>query len=134
MAQYTRICNFCHKEFIAQKANTKFCSQICTKRGYKLKKRLEHAQLFDDNTTIKRLLYRILTSVEEMETLLQATKTNKAIHQEQLLTTQQYCKLEGIHRKTLDRMIQRNEVAIIKEGKRIFIDRSQLKIVPKADQ
>lgn len=134
MAQYTRICNFCHKQFIAQKATTKFCSDTCTKRGYKLKKRLEHSQLFDDNTTIKRLLHRILASIEEMETLLHATKTNKVIHQEQLLTAQQYCKLKNIHRKTLDRMIQRNEVAIIKEGKRIFIDRSQLNIIPKADQ
>jgi hypothetical protein len=67
MAEYKRVCNFCHKDFIAQKYNTKTCSNRCANLSHKMKVRQDKENLFNDNKVYKRLLNKILLSVERIE-------------------------------------------------------------------
>ena len=36
-----RICQYCEQEFTARTTVTKYCSDVCAKRSYKTRKRLE---------------------------------------------------------------------------------------------
>lgn len=127
MAEYKKICGFCQKEFIAQKFNTKSCSNRCAGMSYKVKVRQEKQNMFNDNEVYKRLLNKILLSVERIEEALELQGIKEKVSNEELLTAEKYCELMNIHRKTLTRMIQRNEVAIIKQGNKILINKNQLK-------
>jgi excisionase family DNA binding protein len=49
-----RICQLCSKEFIAKTTVTQYCSDYCSKRGYKLRKRQEKIEISDKQiATIK---------------------------------------------------------------------------------
>lgn len=127
MAEYKRVCNFCQKDFIAQKYNTKSCSNRCANLSHKMKVRQDKENMFNDNEIYKRLLNKLLVSVERIEIALELYGVKQQISKEELLTPEKYCELMNIHRKTLTRMIQRNEVAIIKQGNKILINKNQLK-------
>jgi endogenous inhibitor of DNA gyrase (YacG/DUF329 family) len=45
MAEYKRVCSFCHKEFIAKKLTAKFCSHRCASLAYKMKVRQEQENM-----------------------------------------------------------------------------------------
>jgi excisionase family DNA binding protein len=127
MAEYKRMCNFCNKEFVAQKYNTKSCSNRCANLSHKMKVRQDKENMFNDNEIYKRLLHKLLVSVERIEIALELYGVKQQISKEELLSPEKYCELMNIHRKTLTRMIQRNEVAIIKQGNKILINKNQLK-------
>lgn len=129
MAEYLRICNFCFKEYIAQKNTTRFCCHKCSSRGYKMRKRLDNDQMFSDQDTMKRLLIKMQITMEKLETLLEELPKLFVQNKKQLLTPTEFCETINIHRKTLDRMIGRNQIETQKIGKRIFIDSSELQKV-----
>ncbi|WP_374440255.1 helix-turn-helix domain-containing protein [Epilithonimonas sp.] len=126
MGEYKRICNFCNKDFIAQKRTTKFCSHKCNSRGYKLRKRLEQDEMFTENETVKMMLIKIIISIEGIEKALDLYGVKEQVSNDELLTPQKFCELMNIHRKTLTRMIQREEVEVTKIGSKIFINKNQL--------
>lgn len=127
MAEYKRVCNFCRKDFIAQRFTTKFCSHRCASLAYKMKVRQEQQNMFNDNESYKRLLNRILLSVERIEMVLDLQGIREQITNRDLLTTEQYCEFMNIHPRTLRRMIERKEIEVIKHNNKIYIDRNQLK-------
>ena len=126
MAEYKRVCNFCHKDFIAQKYNTKTCSNRCANLSHKIKVRQDKENLFNDNEVYKRLLNKILLSVERIEKALELQGIREKVSNEELLTAEKYCELMNIHKRTLRRMIERKEIEITKQGNKIFIHKNQL--------
>lgn len=126
MAEYKRVCNFCHKDFTAQKYTTRYCSTRCASRANKMQTRLHQQNMFNDNETYKRLLNRILASLESIELALNLQSTKEQAAQDNLLTPEQYCKMKQIHQRTLRRMIQRREIATVKLHNKIFIPKDQL--------
>src|SRR5690606_26381757 len=126
MAEYKRVCNFCQKEYIAQKYTTKYCSTRCASRASKMQTRQHQQNMFNDNETYKRLLNKILLSVERIEQTLELYGVKQQISSEDLLTTEKYCELMNIHPRTLRRMIERKEIAVTKQGNKILISKNQL--------
>jgi excisionase family DNA binding protein len=50
-----RICQHCDKEFIARTTVTKFCSDNCAKRAYKVRKRNEKIKRSNKETILKKI-------------------------------------------------------------------------------
>lgn len=126
MAEYKRVCNFCHKDFIAQKFTTKFCSHRCASLAYKMKVRQEQENMFNDNEAYKRLLYQIVDSLEKIELALNLRNTKEEFSEDDLLTADQFCEMKNIHKRTLRRMIEREEIKVIKHQNKIFIPKNQI--------
>jgi hypothetical protein len=130
MAEYKRVCNFCHKDFIAQKYNTKYCCNRCGNLGHKMQVRQEKQNLFNENETYKRLLNKILVSLERIEMLLNIDGGIKEeIAKQDLLTIDEYCKHANIHSRTLRRKINKQEIKYTKKGNKIFIFKNQPKVL-----
>lgn len=92
--------------------------------GNKMKIRQDKQNMFNDNETYKRLLNKILLSVERIEQVLELHGIKQQISSEDLLTTEKYCELMNIHPRTLRRMIERNEIEITKQGNKILINKN----------
>lgn len=131
MAEYKRVCNFCQKDFIAQKFNTKYCSKRCGNLGHKMQVRQARQNMFNENETYKRLLNKILLSVERIEMVFDLQGVKEQIEKQDLLTSEQFCEYMNIHPRTLRRMIDRKEVEVIKHNNKIYINRNQLKNLSK---
>lgn len=126
MAEYKRVCNFCHKDFIAQKITTKFCSHRCASLVYKMKVRQEQQNMFNDNEAYKRLLYQIVDSLEKIELALNFRNKKEEFSEEELLTAYKFCELKNIHKRILRRMIEREEIKVVKHQNKIFINNKGL--------
>lgn len=126
MAEYNRVCNFCQKDFTAQRYNAKFCSHRCACRAGKMEIKINQQNLFNDNEVYKRLLNKILVTVERIEEALELNGIKEKISKEELLTMDKFCELMNIHKRTLRRMIERKEIEIIKRGSKIFIPKNQI--------
>ena len=103
-----RICQHCSKEFTAKTTVTKYCSQRCASKAYKVRKRTEKVKTSNKET------HRI--KVQPIETL-------KA---KPFLSISETATLLGISRRTLYRMIERGELKTGKAGRRTIIRRSDL--------
>ena len=127
MKSYDKICNYCNKEFIAQTRVTQFCGNNCAKRGYKLKKRLEADDYFNDQEVMKRLLLKINITLEHIEDVLGKLPKNiiKDVKRE-YLTVEEFCSILNIHERTLRRWMKSNLIEFIKQGKNILIKSSEL--------
>lgn len=103
-----RICQHCGNEFTARTTVTRYCSDTCSKRAYKARLRASKIESSDKET--QRIKSK---SIEELKA--------KAF-----LSIAETCKLIGISRRTVYRMIERGELIIGKAGKRTIIRRSDL--------
>ncbi|MFI5151043.1 MAG: helix-turn-helix domain-containing protein [Bacteroidia bacterium] len=103
-----KICSYCGKDFIAKKSITLCCSEVCTKRFYKKRKREELVQVnlekFQDKKT------------EQVNTL-----GNK-----EFLSISETCTLLGIGRTNLYTQIKSGMLPVIKLGSRTIISRKVL--------
>ncbi|QLH31208.1 MAG: helix-turn-helix domain-containing protein [Cyclobacteriaceae bacterium] len=103
-----RICQHCGKEFTARTTTTLYCSKACNSAAYKAKIRAGKVEASNRETQ------RIKSQpIEELKT--------KAF-----LSIAETCKLVGISRRTVYRMIERGELITGKAGKRTIIRRSDL--------
>lgn len=60
-----RICQHCGEEFTARTTVTKYCSDVCAKRAYKARKRVEKVERSNKETTrIKQLPIEMLKAKE----------------------------------------------------------------------
>lgn len=100
-----RICEHCKMEFTARKTTTKYCSHLCNSRAYKAN--LKTAKIQKSNT----------------ETLAIKNKPILDIKAKEYLSISETCILLGISRRTLYRMIERQELNVGKFGKRSIIRR-----------
>ena len=106
--QVQRICQHCGKEFTARTTVTQYCSDKCSKRAYKA--RLRVLKIETSNKVTQRIKSQ---PIEELKA--------KAF-----LSIAETCKLIGISRRTVYRMIERGELITGKAGKRTIIRRSDL--------
>ena len=106
--QVQRICQHCGKEFTARTTVTQYCSDTCSKRAYKA--RLKVSKIEASNKQTQRIKNQ---PIEELKA--------KAF-----LSIADTCKLIGISRRTVYRMIERGELITGKAGKRTIIRRSDL--------
>jgi len=103
-----RICQHCKKEFTARTTVTKYCSDNCAKRAYKLRTKESKIQVSHEET--QRIKEK---PIEEIKT-------------KEFLSIAEASKLLGISPRTLYRMIARNELKIGKAGNRTIIKRSEI--------
>lgn len=103
-----RICQHCGKEFTAKTTVTKFCSHLCTTRNYKARKKAEKVEASNQETQSI-----IAQPVEQLK--------SKAY-----LSIADASKLVGISRRTLYRMMERNELNFAKMGRRTIIRRADI--------
>lgn len=103
-----RICQNCEKEFTAHTTVTRFCSNRCSSAGHKHK--------------IKAL------KIEHSNKQTQQIKTQpiEELKAKAFLSIAETCKLIGISRRTVYRLIERGELITGKAGKRTIIRRSDL--------
>lgn len=109
--QVQRICQHCGEEFTARTTVTQYCSNTCNKRAYKA--RLKISKIEVSNKETQRIKNQ---PIEELKA--------KAF-----LSIAETCKLVGISRRTVYRMIERGELIIGKAGKRTIIRRSDLELL-----
>jgi excisionase family DNA binding protein len=103
--QIERICEFCGNSFTAKTTVTKYCSHQCASRAYKQKTR---------GKKIER---------SHQETLQTIQKPIEELNVRHFLNLNEVQRLTGISRRTLYRMIERNELIIGKFGRRTVIRR-----------
>ena len=103
-----RICKHCNNEFTARTTVTQYCSDTCSKRAYKA--RLKVSKIEASNNQTQQIKNQ---PIEELKA--------KAF-----LSIADTCKLIGISRRTVYRMIERGELITGKAGKRTIIRRSDL--------
>ncbi len=103
-----RICQFCGKEFTAKTTVTKYCGDTCAKRAYKARKKDEKIE----NSNKETYLIKI-QPIEELKA-------------KPFLSISETCKLLGISRRTIYRMIERGELNTGKAGRRTILRRSDL--------
>lgn len=104
----SKICQHCGNEFTARQTVTKFCSNVCAKRAYKQRVRQEKI----NNT--------------QAETKTIKTKPIAAIQAKDYLSVSEVCGLVGVSRRTIYRMMQKQELNFAKFGKRTIIQRSDI--------
>ncbi len=130
---YDKICNYCHKEFIAQTRVTQFCGSDCAKRGYKLKKKLGADEYFNDQEAMKRLLIKISITLEHIEEVLgKLPKHYIKDLKRDYLTTDAFCSILNIHQRTLRRWMQTNSIEYMKQGKKILITTTEIERYKKS--
>jgi excisionase family DNA binding protein len=103
-----RICGYCGNEFTARTTTTRYCSHKCNSRDYKAKVK---ANKIDKSNTETR--QAIVKPIEELKS-------------KPFLSIAETGKLLGISRRTIYRMMQRNELRAGKAGKRRIIQRTEI--------
>jgi excisionase family DNA binding protein len=103
-----KICEYCQKEFEARKTTSKTCSGYCAKMLYKAKQRA--AKVEASNTETQRIKMKPIEDLKAKE----------------FLSIADTCKVLGISRRTIYRMITRKELKFGKAGKRTLIKRSEI--------
>lgn len=106
--QIKRICKFCNKEFTARTTVTQCCSDHCSKRYYKLKKKGEKIEKSNQETA--KILSQPLDSIKAKE-FLSVTEAGKLL---------------GISQRTVFRLMEKGELKYAKIGKRTIIKRTEL--------
>ncbi|MBN2166801.1 MAG: helix-turn-helix domain-containing protein [Marinilabiliaceae bacterium] len=103
-----RICQHCSKEFTARTTVTKYCSDKCSKAAYKARKRAEKVNRSNTETT--RIKQQPIEDIKAKD----------------YLNVNEVCKLIGISRRTVYRLIEQGDIKKIKIGSRTLIKRSAL--------
>lgn len=124
-----RICEFCNKEFTARTTVTKYCSDKCSKRAYKIRKRDEKVERTNRETkTIKSqpmedLKSREFLTVTQVSKLIGCSRQNvyKLINKGKLKATNILEKKTIVKRSDLDEIFEKPQ-QVINEPKRIQID------------
>lgn len=103
-----RICQHCGNEFTARTTTTLYCSLRCNSAAYKAKQRAE----------------KVEKSLKETQRI--KNQPIEELKAKAFLSIAETCKLIGISRRTIYRMIERGEVIKGKAGKRTILRRSDL--------
>lgn len=106
--QIKRICKFCNKEFTARTTVTQCCSDHCSKRYYKLKKKGEKIEK------------------SNQETLQVLSLPLESLKAKEFLSVAEASKLLGVSKRTLYRLMEKDELKFAKIGKRTIIKRTEL--------
>jgi excisionase family DNA binding protein len=103
-----RICEFCGNEFTARTTVTKYCSDTCSKRAYKARKRTEKVEASNQET--KQAKEKPLAEIKARD----------------YWSISEVCTLTGVSRWTIWRQINNGNLPAAKLGKRILIRKADL--------
>ncbi|HMQ06050.1 MAG TPA: helix-turn-helix domain-containing protein [Saprospiraceae bacterium] len=106
--EVNRICQHCSKEFLARTTVTKYCSIKCGQRAYKARVRTE--KIKKSNTETSKIKSQ---PFEELKT-------------KEYLSIKETCKLIGISRRTVYRLIEQGKLKIYKVNTRTIIKRIEI--------
>lgn len=104
----SKICQFCNSEFTAKTIKTKFCSLTCGSKNYKKRSNEKKKE-----ARRQEMKFMHAAGIEQLEKF-------------EIFTIDQACLLMGISRRTLYRVISRNEIAIRKVGAKTLINRAEI--------
>ncbi|UNY97768.1 helix-turn-helix domain-containing protein [Zhouia spongiae] len=111
-----RICEFCHREFVAKTTVTKYCSHRCNSRAYKAKVKDNKIQK-SNAETIKIKTQAFENKVQEIE----------LIKTKDFLTVKDITKLINCSRQSVYKMIKSGRLRTINiEMNKIIVERSDL--------
>jgi excisionase family DNA binding protein len=99
----SRICQLCGNEFTARTTVTQYCGDVCAKRAYKKKQKVQKIEQ------------------SNIETLAIKAAPIKAIQEQDYLSIQETCELLRISRMTLYRLIKHKKIHSVKFGRRTII-------------
>jgi excisionase family DNA binding protein len=102
----TRICEHCGSEFDARTTVTRYCSHKCNQQAYKARKRV--VSIEKSNRQIQHII----------------SKPIEEIKAKPFLSVNEACKLFGISKRTIYRMVDRDELSMAKAGTRTILRRS----------
>lgn len=122
-----RICQYCNKDFIAKTTVTRYCSDDCAKRAYKVRKRDEKVGLAKVETeqirrkSIEDLKNREFLTVIQVSKLLGCSKQNiyKLINTGKLKATNIMIKKTIVQRSEIDKLFNSKRKDEIKNIKRL---------------
>ena len=123
---YSKVCNYCNKEYIARKRTTKYCSHTCNSRAYKQSKRLADASKFNDEQLQNSLLRRIEEALTRLERVIEALPQQYQRLDKEILTIEECAEILGCSIKTIRRHISDKTIDVIRVGRNIQIHRNQL--------
>ncbi len=123
---YQKICNFCGESFIAKKRTTQCCGDPCAKRAYKLKKRQNNDNKFEDTQVKKEAALKTNILLEEILNAVRQTNRHLAVSGKPYLTPDEVCTLLSFSRKSFTRLVQKTQLAIYRFGKKQYIKRDDL--------
>ena len=103
-----RICEHCAKSFEAKTTVTRFCSDYCAKRAYKLRKRKEQIEASEQET--RERIRRPVSEIQEKE----------------FLSVEDVCDLFGVSRSTVWRLCSTGRVKSARIGRKRFLLRSSI--------
>jgi excisionase family DNA binding protein len=103
-----RICQHCGYEFTARTTKTKYCSLKCASRAYK--QRVKADKIGQSDAETKRILNEPIETIKAKE----------------FLNIKEVCKLIGVSRRTVYRLIEQGTLDKVKIGTRTIIKRSEL--------
>ena len=103
-----RICLHCSSEFTARTTVTKYCSNTCSKRAYKA--RIKSEKISKSNAETRQKQHQPIEDLKEKE----------------FLSINETCKLIGVSKRTIHRLIEKGQIDKIKIGSRTIIKRSAL--------
>ena len=108
-----RICEHCAETFEAKTTVTRFCSDYCAKRAYKLRKRKERIE------------------ASEQETRQSVRRPMAEIQVRDFLSVEDVCDLFGVSRSTVWRLCKAGRVKSAKIGRKRFILRASIDLLFK---
>ncbi len=108
-----RICEHCAETFEAKTTVTRFCSDYCAKRAYKLRKRKERIE------------------ASEQETRQSVRRPMAEIQSKDYLSVEDVCDLFGVSRSTVWRLCKAGRVKSAKIGRKRFILRASIDLLFK---
>jgi len=110
--EFIKICIFCGNEFIAFKSTTKYCSQKCNAKAYKLNKRME----------VKRNIDFINDKIRN--------QTYEELNAKYYLSVNEAAKLLGVCNKTIYNYIYRGKIKATRLSNRLTkIEQKDIKIL-----
>lgn len=103
-----KICIHCGNRFIAKTTVTKFCSQKCAARAYKIRKREEK-----------------IAQVKKEQILVEIPK-EQSFRNKEFLTIAEACSLLSTSRMTIYRQIKKGRINALKLGRRTIIRKADI--------
>lgn len=103
-----RICEHCAEAFEAKTTVTRFCSDYCAKRAYKLRKRKERLEASEQET--RQMIRRPVAEIQARD----------------FLSVEDVCDLFGVSRSTVWRLCKAKRVQSAKVGRKRFILRASI--------
>ena len=112
--QIPKTCEYCGKAFIARTTVTKCCSDLCSKRAYKARKRQEKIQA------------SLEQDLNKPKTVQKEATTPTSLNSKDFLSISEASQLIGVSRWTIQRMVKRGQLNAVQFGRKHIIKRAQI--------